>query len=289
MTSPASPVVRPDARRSLQQLAQEWVSCARCDLGKRRIEMQGRFVFGYGTPRSVMMIGEGPGADEEQEGLPFVGRSGQLLHKVLNHLQFKDVYFANTVCCRSCVQPVDQETGQPMFRKDRRTGISMPVYKDEPPTPPQCAACLPRLYEQIYMVDPIVIIGLGNKACETLMGKPVTITRDHGETAQISIPGAGYRPLVTKDQKWRRKIRGEVSDPVEQNEVRYHFIPTYHPAYVIRLLADQGPDNPFQQFVDDIKKAIRTYEEYLRMVFGGVPDRQIARTDAELQLQLQQE
>lgn len=288
MTSPESPVVRPDARKTLAELAQEWASCDACDLGKRRFEMQGSFVFGGGARNAVMLIGEGPGVEEEAEGMPFVGRSGQLLRKVLENLNFDQVYMTNTVCCRSCAPVMDMETGLPMMRKDRRTGISLPMYKDEPPTPPQCNACLPRLYEQIYLVDPVVIVGLGGKACETLLGKSVTITRDRGETTamEISIPGASFRPRVTEGGKWRRKIAGVEQDPVEQNEVRYHFIPTLHPAYVIRLLADQGPNNPFQQFVTDIKKAIQTYEAYLQMAFGHVPQRQIALRDEDLQRQL---
>lgn len=283
-----SAVVRPDARKSLPELAQEWASCARCDLGKRRLEMEGKFVFGGGVRNAVMLIGEGPGVDEEAEGIPFVGRSGELLWKVLNHLKFDQVYMTNTVCCRSCTPVLDMETNMPMMRKDRRTGLALPVYKDEPPTPPQCNACLPRLYEQIYLVDPVVIVGLGGKACETLLGKSITITRDRGETAHISIPGAGFQPLVTKDNKWHRKLKGEEVVPVEQNEVRYHFIPTLHPAYVIRLLADQGENSPFQQFVADIKKAIHTYESYIRMTFGSIPERQIERSDEDLQHQLQQ-
>lgn len=251
--------------------------------------MEGKFVFGQGVSRAIMLVGEGPGVEEEAEGVPFIGRSGQLLRKVLDHLNFHDVYMTNTVCCRSCTQVTDQETGLPVMRKDRRTGISTPMYKDEPPTPPQCMACLPRLHEQIYLVDPILIVGLGNGACATLLGKAITITRDRGEPREISIPGASFRPSVTDGQKWRRKIKGADVDPVEQNEVRYHFLPTLHPAYVIRLLADQGPDNPFQQFMSDIKKAIHTYDTYLRMTFGEAPERKVQRSDEELQVQLQGE
>jgi len=282
-------VVRPDARKTLPQLAQEWAGCTRCTLGQRRIEVGGQFIFGEGVSRAVMLIAEGPGAEEEVHGRPFVGRSGELLRRVLDHLNFHDVYMANTVCCRSCEMVIDQETGLPQTRKDRRTGISSPVFKDVPPIPPQRNACLPRLYEQIYLVDPIVIVGLGNEACETLLGRPLTITRDRGEGRSITIPGASFRPSITEGGKWRRKIKQADVDPVEQNEVRYHFIPTLHPAYVIRVLADHGPDNPLQQFVSDIQKAINTYDEYLRMTFGEAPERKVQRTNQELQTQLQGE
>lgn len=283
------PVARPDARKSLPVLRQEWLGCTHCDLGQRRIDMQGSFVFGEGTPRGIMFVGEGPGVEEEREGRPFVGRSGALLRRVLMQLGLEEFYITNIVCCRSCVPQVDGD-GQPVFRKNYKTKIMEPAYKDEPPTPPQYFACLPRLHEEIYLVDPIVIVGLGGKACEALRnGKSITITRDRGEAEHISVPGAGFRPSVTKDQKWTRKVKGEVITPVEQNEVRYHFIPTLHPAYVIRKLADQGPDSPFRHFVKDIKKAIATYEAYLEMVFGIVPQSRINLDEEDMQQQLQGE
>lgn len=269
-------------------LRQEWASCTRCDLGHRRIAMQGSFVFGQGVQRSIMFVGEGPGVEEEREGVPFVGKSGTLLRKVLMQLGLTDFYLTNTVCCRSCVPQVDGE-GQPVFRKNWKTKVMEPAFKDEPPTPPQYLACLPRLHQEIYLVDPIVIVGLGGKACEALLGKSITITRDRGEASHISIPGASYKPSVTKDQKWRRKVKGVVADPVEQNEVRYHFIPTLHPAYVIRKLADQGEDSPFRHFVTDIKKAIRVYESYLGMVFGEVPTSRVDLDEQAMQEQLQGE
>ncbi len=282
------PAVRPDARKSLPILRQEWSACVRCDLGQRRINMQTSFVFGEGTQRGIMFVGEGPGVEEEREGRPFVGRSGSLLRRVLMQLGLEDYYLTNAVCCRSCVPQTDGD-GQPVFRKNYQTKLMEPAYKDEPPTPPQYLACLPRLHEEIYLVDPIVIVGLGGKACEALRGKTITITRDRGEAEHISIPGGGWRPSVTKDQKWTRKVKGNVITPVEQNEVRYHFIPTLHPAYVLRKLADQGPDSPFRQFVKDIKKAITTYEAYLEMVFGIVPHGRGGLDEDEMQSQIQGE
>jgi uracil-DNA glycosylase len=249
----------------------------------------GKFVFGGGYGHSVMFIGEGPGVDEEAEGVPFIGRSGKLLRRVITVLGLTDYYITNIVCCRSC-KPREDATGNPMFRKDRRTGLQALVYSDEPPTPPQKAACRPRLMEEIYLVDPIVIVGLGGPACEELLGHPITITRDRGETSQIAIPGAGYRPLVTeKKQQWARKIDGEWQAPTEQNEVYYHFIPTLHPAYVARELPDKGPNNAFQKFVSDIRKAVRTYEAYLEAVFGVTPARKEELDETALHYEVESE
>jgi DNA polymerase len=263
--------VRPDARKTLPELREEWRSCVKCTLGERRLNVGGQFVFGQGVTNSIMLIGEGPGVEEEQEGTPFVGKSGTLLRRILERIGMDEVYITNLVACRSCVPQVDG-SGQPVFRKNYQTKQMEPAYKDEPPTPPEYLACAPRLYEEIYLVDPIVIVGLGGKACEALLGKPITITRDRGDTHQISIPGASFTPNLTdKKQEWARKTKQGLVTPTNQNLVRYHFIPTLHPAYVIRKLEDQSPDSPFRQLVSDLRKALKTYETYRELVYGIVP------------------
>jgi DNA polymerase len=281
--------VRPDARKSLVTLKEEWQACTKCNLGLRRIEREGHFVFGQGLLHSVMLIAEGPGVEEEASGIPFVGRSGRLLRRVLKALGLTDYYLTNVVSCRSC-EPQANADGTPMMTKNRRTGEWSQRFKDEPPTPPQKAACRPRLLEEIYLVDPIVIVGLGGPACEALLGHSIAITRNRGETTQISIPGASYQPVLTdKKKQWLRKVGGEYVAPVEQSEVFYHFIPTLHPAYVVRELADQGPDNPFRKFVGDLKKAVRTYDTYMETVFGVIPADRDALDEAELHYEIQSE
>jgi uracil-DNA glycosylase len=220
-----------------------------------------------------MLIGEGPGVEEERQGQPFVGKSGRALARILEMLGLDEYYLTNIVTCRSCVQQFDQATGVPMLRTNRRTQVSEFVYKDEPPTPPQYNACRQRLYEEIYLVDPVVIVGLGGKACEALMGRPVTITRDRGESTYISVPGRSYAPVLTeKQQQWLHRGKDKVlRTENEQNQVRYYFLPTLHPAYVLRKLADMGPDSPFRQLVSDLKKAVRTHEVYQELVYGRVP------------------
>ncbi len=282
--------VRPDARKTLTELREEWRSCVACDLGRRRLAVEGAFVFGQGVTNSIMLIGEGPGVEEERSGSPFVGKSGTLLRRILERIGMDEVYVTNLVSCRSCVPQVDG-SGQPVFRKNYKTGQQEPAYKDEPPTPPQYLACAPRLYEEIYLVDPVVIVGLGGKACEALLGRPITITRDRGETHQISVPGASFVPSLTeKKQEWARKTKQGLVTPTEQNLVRYHFIPTLHPAYVIRKLEDQAPDSPFRQLVADLRKALKTYETYREMVYGIVPTRHPNESDdQDLHAQLRYE
>lgn len=263
----------PDVRKSLPQLQAEWAACTRCDLGVRRLEVGGKFVFGEGTPRGVLFVGEGPGVEEEVNGRPFVGASGKLLRDVLAKIGLQEHYITNLVACRSCSLALDGN-GDPIVRTRGfgKNARREPLYRDEPPTTPQWRACLARLHEEIYLVDPVLIVGLGNTASTALRATHTTITKDRGESFQIPIPGAAYVPALTeKKQEWARRRGGVTELPVRQNEVRYLFLPTFHPAYVLRKIADRGPDSPFRQFVADLRKAATIYERYMEYAFGVLP------------------
>lgn len=126
----------------LEILKQEVLSCQKCKLHQTRIKV----VFGEGNPDGgVLLIGEGPGADEDKTGRPFVGRSGQLLDKILDAAGFnrKDhVFIANIVKCRP---PNNREP-----EKDERE------------------ACLPYLHKQIEIIDPKIIVLLGATALKLI-------------------------------------------------------------------------------------------------------------------------
>jgi uracil-DNA glycosylase len=263
----------PDARKSLPKLREEWSSCTKCALGERRIANEGQFVFGEGVTRGVMFVGEGPGKDEEISGRPFIGKSGQILRRIIEKLNLTEYYVTNIVACRSCT-PFTDGAGQPMMRKNWSTKQMEVSYKDEPPTPPQIEACAPRLYEQIYLVDPVVIVALGASAAKMLMQRHVSITSPdtRGQPFHISIPGAGYSTVRTEKRgAWIRSTGGKLHLPIEQSEVRYLCIPTIHPAFVARKLADVSGDSPFRQLAGDIRKAVQVYERYMLEVHGCVP------------------
>lgn len=260
----------PDARKTLDELYNEWVTCRKCNLGVQRENNQGEFVFGEGALGGIMLIGEGPGKNEEKEGRPFIGESGRLLRLILQRLGATDIYITNLVTCRSC-EPVLDEAGLPRLIP-RHRGPALPMFKDIPPLPTQWKACLDRLYEEIYLVDPVIIVSLGGTAAEALMGGHVTITRDRGTDQTIEIPGAGHRALLTeKKQVWYRKVHGEMVAPVERAMVRYQMIPTLHPAFVARMIADKSPTGPFQLLASDLRKAIKIYEQYMQEVHGRTP------------------
>lgn len=140
-------------QRTLQVLATEIASCTRCALHAARTQT----VFARGTGSSgLCFVGEGPGADEDAQGFPFVGPAGQLLDRMIAAMGFErdEVYVCNIVKCRP-----------PKNRK---------------PDPDEMAACRPYLEEQLDLVAPQVIVALGATAIEGLLGIAGGITRLRG-------------------------------------------------------------------------------------------------------------
>ena len=120
-------------------------------------------VFGVGNPDAdLMFIGEAPGADEDQQGEPFVGRAGQLLTRILKAMNFarEDVYIANILKCRP-----DMPAGS---------------FGNRPPTPTEMQTCRPYLVEQIEIIQPSVLVALGAVAVEGLLGTRTTMRELRG-------------------------------------------------------------------------------------------------------------
>jgi uracil-DNA glycosylase family 4 len=128
--------------------------CTRCKLHKAR----NKIVFGDGNPKAqLVFIGEGPGADEDAQGLPFVGRAGKLLTQMIEAmgLQRKDVYICNVVKCR----PPENRT----------------------PEPDEVETCSPYLIRQIDVINPKVLVCLGAVAAKTLLQTNRGITQFRGQ------------------------------------------------------------------------------------------------------------
>lgn len=141
---------------ALADVASEASTCTRCGLSDGRT----RVVFGMGDPGAdLMFVGEGPGANEDREGLPFVGRSGKLLDRLMAEemgLDRTSCYIANVVKCR------------PPGNRD--------------PRPEEIAACRPWLETQVDLIAPSVIVTLGNFASKLLLETKTGITRLRGRT-----------------------------------------------------------------------------------------------------------
>ncbi|MDA0677272.1 MAG: uracil-DNA glycosylase, partial [Chloroflexi bacterium] len=147
----------PQAWTSIDDIAAKVVSCERCVLSDTRTLA----VPGDGSPSAaVMFIGEGPGQNEDEQGLPFVGRAGKLLDKFLAEVPLRrsDVFITNVVKCR------------PPGNRD--------------PEPDEVAACMPYLQAQIELIDPRVIVTLGRHSMLRFYpeGK---ISNDHGRIIRI--------------------------------------------------------------------------------------------------------
>ena len=160
--------------RTLEEAAQAASTCTRCRLSAGRTQV----VYGVGNPDAdLMFIGEGPGYHEDLQGEPFVGAAGQLLNRMLAEIGIDrgDVYIANVILCR------------PPGNRD--------------PLPDEIEACTPWLLEKLELIDPRIIVTLGNFATRFILGRPVSISRVRGERFT-----------------WEGRI----------------VIPTFHPAAVLR-------------------------------------------------------
>lgn len=140
---------------SIEEMVPHCNTCQRCELAQSRTHA----VIGRGNPKApIMIIGEGPGQSEDEQGLPFVGKSGQLLEKILESVHLRaadDVYICNVVKCR----PPGNRT----------------------PTPQEADACKPYLLEQIRIVNPKIILLTGATAVRGLTGDKRGITKIRGQ------------------------------------------------------------------------------------------------------------
>ncbi len=175
-----------DPALRLAELASEAAACTACRLAQTRTKV----VFGDGAVDArVMFVGEAPGYHEDQQGIPFVGAAGKLLDRLLGEigLERADTYIANVLKCR------------PPGNRD--------------PQPDEIEACQGYLRDQMRLVDPTVVVTLGNFATKLLLKRNVGITRLRGQVYPW----------------WQR-----------------HLVPTFHPAAALR-----GGDRVLAQMRDD--------------------------------------
>ena len=264
-------VFKPDFRQTLTELHDQWSSCQACSLGISRIQVGGSFVFGEGDLGGLMLIGEGPGREEELQGRPFIGPTGTILRSILEVLQFSSVYITNAVCCRSWDYAYDPQ-GNKRTRFNKRAGKEEYIIQDDPPKNPQLNACRPRLLQQIYLVDPILIVTLGGKAAEILLNRKVTITTDSGKLFHMEMPGASVIPQLTPKGAWARyKGAGTAKHlitPVQQHIVKYPVIPLVHPAYAKANEKDQRRDAPMSLLLNGFIDIHKIYTTYMHEVHG---------------------
>jgi uracil-DNA glycosylase len=176
------PLNRTDRTSALRLIREEIGDCTRC-----RLHKQGRkqIVFGVGNPNAdLMFIGEAPGADEDEQGEPFVGRAGQLLNNMIKAmgLRREDVYIANIIKCR----PPNNRTPE----------------RDE------CETCSPFLMQQIKVISPKAIVALGAVAAKTLLAvnAPMSELRGHWYDFRGTKLAVTYHPaFLLRDPRQKKE------------------------------------------------------------------------------------
>ena len=164
----------------LDELYKQICNCQNCSLGSTR----NKFVFGVGNPNAdAMLIGEAPGAEEDKQGEPFVGRAGQLLNDIIKSIGFerKDVYIANILKCR------------PPNNRD--------------PLPAEMATCMPYLIKQIDLIKPKVILCLGRIAANGLLDKKLSLTALRESTYVfngVQVVATYHPAALLRNPNWKR-------------------------------------------------------------------------------------
>jgi uracil-DNA glycosylase len=190
---PAEPWV---SAPGLAELNSQICTCLKCPLGSTRI----KFVFGVGNPNSdIVFVGEAPGADEDAQGEPFVGRAGQLLNKILEAIHFKreDVYICNILKCR------------PPNNRD--------------PLPEEVDSCEPYLWKQLELLNPKIIVCLGRIAGQTLLHTNETLGSLRGKVHNYRgiklvvtyhpaalLRNPNWKKPTWEDVQWIRKMYDEM-------------------------------------------------------------------------------
>lgn len=162
---PAAPFADTGAAASAPGWEELKRTVLRCEKCPHLVASRTQVVFGVGNPQAdLMFIGEAPGADEDRQGEPFVGKAGQLLTKIIETMGLSrgEVFIANVLKCRP----------------DLPEGTS---YGNRPPTPEEMETCLPYLRQQIEMIQPKVAVALGATAYQGLFGHRAAITKMRGQ------------------------------------------------------------------------------------------------------------
>jgi DNA polymerase len=186
----------------LARLAKEAEACRACPLG----EVRTRAVFGVGNPEAdLMFVGEAPGFHEDQKGEPFVGAAGQLLTKLIEtklEMKRSDVYIANVLKCR------------PPGNRD--------------PRPEEVESCRPFLEQQLALINPRLVVGLGNFAAHLLTGTQTGISRLRGKRfvyegrallctyhPAAALRGGAAAEGIGQDFEQIKSVLGEAPEPSE--------------------------------------------------------------------------
>jgi uracil-DNA glycosylase family protein len=186
-----------DKAEALAALREPGMRCCRCDLCAGRTQV----VFGEGSPTaSLLIIGEGPGEDEDKAGHPFVGRAGQMLNKLLEEagIARQEIWITNTVKCR------------PTVLKGRRVANRAPLV-------PEIKACTIWRAGELDIIKPAVVCCLGAVAAKVIMGRDVKMTLERGQWLPFELPVEGMEQsqvIATYHPAYILRQEGEAYDRI---------------------------------------------------------------------------
>jgi len=173
---------------SLVELEEQICECVKCPLGQTRT----KFVFGVGNPNAdLVLVGEAPGADEDAQGEPFVGRAGQLLNKILEAIGFRreDVYICNILKCR------------PPNNRD--------------PQPSEVEHCEPYLWKQLELMNPKLILCLGRISGQVLLRTTASLAQLRGKVHDyrgIKLMVTYHPAALLRNPHWKRPTWEDVQE-----------------------------------------------------------------------------
>lgn len=197
--------------QNIESLKNSVLNCTKCDLSLTR----NKVIFGEGNPHAgIMLIGEAPGRDEDIQGRPFVGLSGQLLDKILIACGFtrkEHIFISNIVKCRPPGNRV--------------------------PTPAEASVCMPWLLSQIEIINPVMLVLLGSTALKYMAGQDYKITRDHGTWISIQnrIAMPVYHPAaLLRDPSLKRDTWEDFK------KIFYKYRELVNPDHTSRFIINKG-------------------------------------------------
>lgn len=239
-----------DKVRYLSTMADAWCRCRACP----RLADRKNAVFGEGNPDAgIVIVGEAPGATEEETGLPFVGKAGNFL----------DLILAETSARPEVIQIVEMLHGKRLNIEDMlelRRALRGWLYQDffftntvmcrppenVDPIPQETDNCKTRLFETIYTIDPLIIIACGRIAAEVLLQvKNVNISRSRGQVIDTTFQGRG-------------------------TQFTYPVIPIFHSSYLMRKNDHNSDDGDTKKTFQDVLLAMHIYDE-LKLRHDGTP------------------
>jgi len=241
----------------IKQLRQDMEGCRSCNLHEARNKIvHGRGCL-IGRPAPIMLIGQAPGGEEDDVGVPFIGPAGELLMEALLNLFPHDPRFQELMP-RKAGDRIDFTTLRKMLEEIfwfSNMVLCWPP-EDRQPATAETNICRERLMREIYIVDPVLIITLGRIAHNRLTKQNIAITDARGKLYEIEVPG-------------------------QTQPVRYNVYATYHPSYIGRMQDYEDEKGKAREWFGDLTEAMQIVDQLNKLTFGDdLPDREEDVEDA---------